>query len=277
MAQDLTPGLWHRMFDFTDYGDESDGEGTFLLYRDDWIAVTNFERGAQAGRVVDLPALRRLQILMPPLLAAQRRQLRTYCTRHGLPEPTLAEDDVGTFPRLSRDSEPFALLAPRSLVAAGLSRLQLDHATFDHCNLTMSRFPRADLHAASFIACKAPGSDFEDADFSRRVGRNSVALVTFSECILDMASFRGAMLDQCNLEGSSLTQADFTGVIRMDVTQVMGGTKIIVPAHWEVRSEITAIFAGFEDKRQQPAVTNPEKVLILDGTSFFGGIELKNF
>ena len=74
----------------------------------------------------------------------------------------------------------------------------------------MSRFPRADLHAASFIACKAPGSDFEDADFSRRAGRNSVALVTFSECILDMASFRGAMLDQCNLEGSSLTQADFT-------------------------------------------------------------------
>ncbi|MBN9382042.1 MAG: hypothetical protein J0H74_14840 [Chitinophagaceae bacterium] len=74
-----------------------------------------------------------------------------------------------------------------------------------------------------------------------------------------------------------LTQADFTGVIRLDVTQVMGGTKIIVPAHWEVRSEVTAMFAGFEDKRQQPAVTNPEKVMILEGTSFFGGIELKNF
>jgi len=74
-----------------------------------------------------------------------------------------------------------------------------------------------------------------------------------------------------------LTQADFTGVVRLDVTQVMGGTKIIVPPHWEVRSEVTALFAGFEDKRQQPAVTNPEKVLILDGTSFFGGIELKNY
>lgn len=74
-----------------------------------------------------------------------------------------------------------------------------------------------------------------------------------------------------------LTQADFTGVIRLDVTQVMGGTKIIVPAHWEVRTEVNALFAGFEDKRQQPAVTNPDKVLILDGTSIFGGIELKNF
>jgi predicted membrane protein len=74
-----------------------------------------------------------------------------------------------------------------------------------------------------------------------------------------------------------LSQADFTGIIRLDVTQIMGGTKIIVPPHWEVRSEVTAIFAGFEDKRQQPTVVNPEKVLVIDGTSIFGGIELRNF
>jgi len=74
-----------------------------------------------------------------------------------------------------------------------------------------------------------------------------------------------------------LTQADFTGTVRLDVTQIMGGTKIIVPPHWEVRSEVTALFAGFEDKRQQPAATNPDKVLIIDGTSIFGGIELKNY
>jgi len=57
----------------------------------------------------------------------------------------------------------------------------------------------------------------------------------------------------------------------------MGGTKIIVPPNWEVRSEVTALFAGFEDKRQQPLTANPDKVLIIDGTSIFGGIELKNF
>jgi Cell wall-active antibiotics response 4TMS YvqF len=74
-----------------------------------------------------------------------------------------------------------------------------------------------------------------------------------------------------------LSQADFSGTVRLDVTQIMGGTKIIVPPHWEVRTEVTAIFAGFEDKRQQPAVLNPEKVLIIDGTSIFGGIELKSF
>jgi hypothetical protein len=74
-----------------------------------------------------------------------------------------------------------------------------------------------------------------------------------------------------------LSQADFTGLVRLDVTQIMGGTKIIVPAHWEVRTEVSAIFAGFEDKRQQPAIQNPDKILIIDGTSIFGGIELKNF
>jgi hypothetical protein len=74
-----------------------------------------------------------------------------------------------------------------------------------------------------------------------------------------------------------LSQADFTGVARLDITQIMGGTKIIVPAHWEVRSEVTALFAGYEDKRQQPAVSNPDKVLLLVGTSLFAGVELRNF
>ena len=74
-----------------------------------------------------------------------------------------------------------------------------------------------------------------------------------------------------------LTQADFTGTVRLAITQVMGGTKIIVPPHWEVRSEGTTVFAGFEDKRQQTAVQNPDKVLILENTSIFGGVELKNY
>jgi predicted membrane protein len=91
-------------------------------------------------------------------------------------------------------------------------------------------------------------------------------------------NFRGG--DVTSIMGGTeldLTQADFNGVVKLDVTQVMGATKIIVPPHWEVRSEVTALFAGYEDKRQQPAITNPDKVLILQGASVFGGIELKNY
>ncbi|HLI92999.1 MAG TPA: LiaF domain-containing protein [Puia sp.] len=75
----------------------------------------------------------------------------------------------------------------------------------------------------------------------------------------------------------NLTQADFTGTVKLEVVQIFGATKIIVPASWEIRSEVTAIFAGFEDKRQQPTPHNPDKILILHGTSLFGGIELRNY
>ena len=91
-------------------------------------------------------------------------------------------------------------------------------------------------------------------------------------------NFRGG--DCTSIMGGTeidLSQADINGTVVLDITQIMGGTKIIVPGHWEVRSEITSIFAGFEDKRQLPAVINPEKVLILEGTSIFGGIELRNY
>jgi predicted membrane protein len=57
----------------------------------------------------------------------------------------------------------------------------------------------------------------------------------------------------------------------------MGGTKLIVPPHWEIRSQLTSIFGNVEDKRQQHATVNPEKVLILDGSSVFGGIEIRNY
>jgi predicted membrane protein len=72
-----------------------------------------------------------------------------------------------------------------------------------------------------------------------------------------------------------LTEADIKGNVRLDVTQVMGGTKILVPMNWEVRSDVSAIFAGFEDKRERPAIVNPEKVLFIDGTSIFGAIEVR--
>ncbi len=91
-------------------------------------------------------------------------------------------------------------------------------------------------------------------------------------------NFRGG--DVVTIMGGTeldLSQADFTGMVKLDVVQIMGATKIIVPAHWEIRTDVTAIFAGFEDKRQQPTVNNPDKILLIDGTSLMGGIELRNY
>jgi hypothetical protein len=73
--------------------------------------------------------------------------------------------------------------------------------------------------------------------------------------------------------------ADISGVAVLEVTQVFGGTKIIVPPSWEVITEIsTTIFAGIDDKRSlNQVLTDKSKVLVIKGTSVFGGIDIRNF
>jgi predicted membrane protein len=75
----------------------------------------------------------------------------------------------------------------------------------------------------------------------------------------------------------NLSQADIQGTVTLDITQIMGGTKIIVPPHWEIRSQLTSVFGSIEDKRQNISATDPDKVLIIDGSSVFGGIEIRNY
>ncbi len=77
----------------------------------------------------------------------------------------------------------------------------------------------------------------------------------------------------------NLSQADINGVVVIDVTQVFGGTKLIVPPQWKVTSDLAALFGGIEDKRPLvPAGSMAEnKVLVLRGTSIFGGIDIRSF
>ena len=75
----------------------------------------------------------------------------------------------------------------------------------------------------------------------------------------------------------NLMQADIKGPVRLEVVQVFGGTKIIVPANWTVHSEMVAIFGGIEDKRPPQLNAVPDKVLVIEGTSIFGGIDIRSF
>lgn len=91
-------------------------------------------------------------------------------------------------------------------------------------------------------------------------------------------NFKGG--DIVNIFGGSeinLGQADINGRVELEVTQLFGGTKLLVPSNWEVKPEMTAIFGGIEDKRDVAALPNPDKVLVLRGTSIFAGIEIKSF
>lgn len=74
------------------------------------------------------------------------------------------------------------------------------------------------------------------------------------------------------------TQADISGPTIIDITQVFGGIKIIVPANWKVVSDLAAVFASVDDKRiRTTADVDSNKVLILKGMSFFAGVDVRSY
>ncbi|HSC52302.1 MAG TPA: hypothetical protein VLC98_01680 [Phnomibacter sp.] len=76
----------------------------------------------------------------------------------------------------------------------------------------------------------------------------------------------------------NLSNADFEGVIRIESVSVFGGTKLYVPPNWDVQSEMVAVFGGVDDKRIiRPELIDPKKKLVLEGTCFLGGLEIRSF
>lgn len=140
------------------------------------------------------------------------------------------------------------------------------------------------------------GKDAEDepqriTDTNSNIGA-SKETVNSGEDIVDTTSIFGGIKrnvlsknfkggDIVNIMGGSeidLTQADITGTVRLELTQVFGGTKLVVPSNWQVKTEMAAIFGGVEDKRSVRDTTqDPNKVLILAGTSIFGGIDIRSY
>lgn len=91
--------------------------------------------------------------------------------------------------------------------------------------------------------------------------------------------FKGGEIT-CIMGGSevNLSQADFTGKVILEITQIFGGTLLIVPANWEIQSENVAILGGIEDKRDVKELSaTGEKILVLKGVTIFGGIDIKSY
>jgi predicted membrane protein len=62
----------------------------------------------------------------------------------------------------------------------------------------------------------------------------------------------------------------------IDVVTIFGGTKIIVPEDWNIKTEVVSIFGGFEDKRSNSVISrvNQSKVVVVKGSAIFGGGEI---
>jgi len=82
--------------------------------------------------------------------------------------------------------------------------------------------------------------------------------------------FGGAEID--------FTQANINGHVVIDITQVFGGTKILVPSHWRVVPDMAAVFASVDDKRiRTSAPADTDKVLVLKGISIFAGVDIRSY
>jgi predicted membrane protein len=92
-------------------------------------------------------------------------------------------------------------------------------------------------------------------------------------------NFKGGEIT-CIFGGSelNLSQADIQGKAFLEVNQLFGGTKLIVPSNWQVQVESTAILGSVEDTRiGNKDNLDQNKVLVLEGTSVFGGISIKSY
>lgn len=129
------------------------------------------------------------------------------------------------------------------------------------------------------------GTPAGDAGFTRATG------TSFSDRIQVQSILSGVnrkMITK-NFQGGSLlvmfggvdldlTQADFTGVVTVQVDILFGGAKLLVPPHWDIRTEVTNIAAGLNDKRMfREGGVDSAKVLVLKGTIAFGGLEIRSF
>ena len=92
--------------------------------------------------------------------------------------------------------------------------------------------------------------------------------------VLSKAFKGGEIISVFGSSEINLTNADFSGTLALEVVQIFGGTKLIIPPHWEVQSKTATVFGGVEDKRSIPVGSNSEKVVVLEGVTLFGGVTI---
>ncbi|HPG10684.1 MAG TPA: LiaF-related protein [Chitinophagaceae bacterium] len=122
-------------------------------------------------------------------------------------------------------------------------------------------------------------SGHKSGDFTKEDFIDSTCIFSGSKKNIISKNFKGG--DIVTIMGGTeldLTQADVTEPAILEITTIFGGTKLLIPSNWEIKSEAVMIFGGIEDKRKmQPMTEAPEKVVILKGTVIFGGIEIKSY
>lgn len=71
----------------------------------------------------------------------------------------------------------------------------------------------------------------------------------------------------------NLLQADFEHPPKLELNAVFGSIRLIVPSHWQLKMENSAVLGGVEDKRPQHSIYS-DKIMYLEANAVFGGIQI---
>lgn len=62
----------------------------------------------------------------------------------------------------------------------------------------------------------------------------------------------------------------------LEISAVFGGFKLIVPSHWNVKTEMSNVFGGVVDKRIPSGNVDMSRTLVIRGSAVFGGGEINS-
>lgn len=118
-------------------------------------------------------------------------------------------------------------------------------------------------------------------DESRDDYVDEVSIFSGGEKIITSQNFKGGKIttifggSEINLLNANLAK----GPVYIDIAALFGGTTLIVPENWNVKTDLVTIFGGFADKRNVNSETQDgeESVLYIKGVVIFGGGELKSY
>ena len=76
-----------------------------------------------------------------------------------------------------------------------------------------------------------------------------------------------------------LTKAEVEHPIEIKSNTAFGELKLIVPAHWQVRSEVTCVFGGVDDSRSTVSDLGQDdrKIVTLTGNCLFGEVKVISY
>ncbi|MEJ5352235.1 MAG: DUF5668 domain-containing protein [Melioribacteraceae bacterium] len=109
---------------------------------------------------------------------------------------------------------------------------------------------------------------------------DETCILTQCDKKIETKNFKGGRLTiiassvNINLADSNLS----SGEIILDVTCLFGGFSILIPKNWKVITNVTTIFGGLDTKQYlfDNSLQHEEGLLIIKGTIFFGGGEIKS-